>query len=314
MALAVLLAVTDLRQLADALRRADYSYLAVGVFVLLVSLVARAAAWRTLLQEQVGLPQVFRAINEGYLLNNILPFRMGEIGRALLLSQSASLSFWQVGSTIVIERAFDLALSAGLLLGTLPFIFGVAWARSAALASGVIVVIGLLTLHLLARNQEWALARYEGLAARLSVLRRLGRQRVESFFAGLEALVNPARFLRAFGWMAVVWGLTTFQYWWMLRAFLPSAPLLWGAFALGVLAVGVAAPSSPASVGVFEAALVGALRAFDVDPSVALAYAVTVHLIFFGLTGILGVYGLLHDGQSLGRLYQRVRQQAEADS
>lgn len=313
LSVAALLYFTDFQVLVEALRQAELPYLAAGIALLLITLIGRAVAWRTLLREQVALRRVFLTVNEGYLLNNLLPFRLGEVGRALLLSGTADLNVWQVGSTIVVERAFDLALSAGLLLSTLPFIFGVTWARGAALASATLVLAGLLALHLLARHQGWALERFESLSTRLAVLRRVGRHRVESFIAGLEALVDPNRFLRALAWMVFVWGLTAVQYWLMLRAFTPEARLLWGAFALGVLAVGVAVPSSPAAVGVFEAALVGALRAFDVDLSVALAYAVTVHLLFFLLTALFGVYGLVQDGQSLGRLYRRVRRQAEAD-
>ena len=59
----------------------------------------------------------------------LLPFRLGEIGRALILSFKASLRFMFVFSTILIERAIDVAISAGLILVTLPFVVGASWAR-----------------------------------------------------------------------------------------------------------------------------------------------------------------------------------------
>jgi hypothetical protein len=56
-----------------------------------------------------------------------------------------------------------------------------------------------------------------------------------------------------------------------------------------------------------EAALVGALSVFRLDPSVALAFALIVHLIQYLLTGVIGAYALARDGETLSGLYRRVR-------
>jgi uncharacterized membrane protein YbhN (UPF0104 family) len=93
----------------------------------------------------------------------------------------------------------------------------------------------------------------------------------------------------------------------ILLAFIPSAPLIWAAFSLGVLAMGVSVPASPGSIGVFEASLVGALRVFSVDYSTAFAFALTAHLIFFLFTAVFGMIGLAQDEQTLGQLFRRLR-------
>jgi uncharacterized protein (TIRG00374 family) len=255
----------DLDALIDALRRADYRYLLAGALLLLVGLLVRGMAWRTLLEEQATVEQVFWAINEGYLLNNLLPFRLGELGRALLLGQNTGMSFWQIFPTIMIERAFDITLSAGLLLSTLPFVIGFAGAETAAVLALIIVAGALAALHLLARSPDRAMSVYEFLVARIPLLIKIGRDRLESFLQGLVALVDLRRFLKTLGWMTLVWVLTLVEYYVILLAFVPSAPLLWAAFSLGVLAMGVSIPASPGSIGVFEASLVGALRLFSVD-------------------------------------------------
>ena len=59
---------------------------------------------------------VFFADGEGYLLNNFLPFRLGELGRAFLLSRKSGMTFSEILPTIIIERAVDLAFSAAILL------------------------------------------------------------------------------------------------------------------------------------------------------------------------------------------------------
>jgi uncharacterized protein (TIRG00374 family) len=311
--LVALLYFVDLRDLLTALELADLRFILLGIGVFLISLGVRAAAWRTLLQEQVSFQGVFLAINEGYFLNNILPFRLGEIGRALLLGQSSQLSFWQVFSTIIVERAFDLALSAGMLLSTLPFVIGVAWANQAAYFVGGAVAVGMIVLHLLARYRNRALVLFNRLTLRWPVLGKLGKDRLEAFFNGLAALNDVRRFLRAFVLMFLVWALTLVEYYLVLLAFEPSAEILWAAFALGVVAMGVAVPSSPSFIGVFEAAVVGGLSVFSVDVSIGLAYALTIHLMFIVLTAIFGVFGLIRDGESLGQLYSRLRQDVKTE-
>jgi uncharacterized protein (TIRG00374 family) len=260
-----------------------------------------------LLQNKVAYSTVFWTLNEGYLLNNLLPFRLGEVGRAFLLSRKTSLGFWQVLSTIVIERILDLSLAVGLLFSTLPFVVGATWAREAALLVGGAVIVGLAVLYLLARNREEALRLFERLGQRWPWIARLGGKAVISFLNGLSVLTDGLRFLSAVGWMVVNWLVAIAQYYVMVNAFFPGANMLWAAFSLGVAALGIAAPSSPGAVGVMELSVVGALALFGLDASTALALAITTHLVQYLMTGLLGAYALAQDGESLIGLYHRVR-------
>ena len=93
----------------------------------------------------------------------------------------------------------------------------------------------------------------------------------------------------------------------MLLSIAPDAPLWWGVFADSVLAMGIAIPSAPAALGVFEAAIVGGLRILGVDYSSALAYGIVMHFLQFSITGILGFYSLTKERHSLGSLFAEVR-------
>ena len=165
-ALIAILLLVDLKQLVEALRLADYRLVLLGIAISVTWVAVRGMVWRTLLQEKASYSQVFFSVNEGYLLNNLLPFRLGEVGRCLLLSQKAGLDFWQVFSTVIIERILDLALAAGLLLSTLPFVIGADWALEAALGVGGVVLLILAALYLLARFREWALLQFQHLGKR----------------------------------------------------------------------------------------------------------------------------------------------------
>jgi glycosyltransferase 2 family protein len=307
LSLAVVFYFADLRQFAEALRLADYHLLAAGVLISLLWLVIRSFAWRALLLDRASFGQVFFTLNEGYLLNNLLPFRLGEVGRAFLLGRKAHLSFWRVLSSILIERALDLLLAASLLLSALPFVVGVSWAWQAAIGAGAVVLAGLAFLWILARNHEKAIATFERISAHLRFLKRLGGRPLPAFFTGLGVLTDGNQFLRAAAWMLLNWGVALGQYYLLMSAFFPQPKLLWAAFSLGVSALGVAAPSSPGAVGVMELSMVGALSIFGLDPSTALAFALTIHLIQYLTTGLLGAYGLAKDGESLVGLYHRLR-------
>jgi uncharacterized protein (TIRG00374 family) len=310
--LAIAFYFVDLRQLIQALRQANYVFVALSLVLSLAWLLARAAFWRTLLEDKATYSQSFFTICEGYLLNNILPFRLGEVGRSFLMSHKSGLSFWQVLSTVVIERAMDVGFAAGLLLISLPFVVGAGaqagQQRNIAIIAGVVVLSGLVVLYVLARNRQWALDLFGRLAQRWPLLQRVGGSMLPAFFSGLAVLTDGWRFVRALSWLFLNWFFAILQFYLLLLAFVPEGKFIWSAFTLGVTAFGNAAPSSPGALGVYEVAVLFALSVVGVNSSVALAYAITAHLMGYLVNGLLGAFALGKDGESLTDLYARVRQ------
>lgn len=313
-ALGTLLYFTDLEKLAQALRLADYRLVLAALLIILAWLGVRSLLWQTLLKGQVSVRTLFWTINEGYLLNNLLPFRLGEVGRAYLVSGKSQVSFWEVLSSIFIERILDLTFAAGLFLVTLPLAVSsfvgsgaAGWQGSAVLVTGGIVLLVLIALYLAAKNADWVQALANRLTSSIPPVNRLVGRLLPPVLDGLAVLTDRGLFLRAIGLSAINWALGLLQYYVLLKAFFPQGEFLWSAFTLAVAALGIAAPSSPAALGVYEAAVVGALSLFGLDVSTALAMAVTTHLLQIVLTGVLGAAALAQEGQSLADLYRRVR-------
>jgi uncharacterized protein (TIRG00374 family) len=273
-------------------------------------------AWRTTLIEQAAFKDTFFVLNQGYLLNNVLPFRLGELGRALLLGGRAGMRFWRVLSSIVIERVFDLGIAAGLLLGTLPLVIGAEWARSAALVAAALVVAGFVALFVMASKPQSVTGILKALTKPWPKLQNWGIEQLEHFLEGLTALRDGWRFLRVAFWMLLTWGFNIAWYYVLMLSFFPDATWLWVLFSIAVASVGVALPSSPAYIGVLEAALVGSLTLFGADEATALAYALVAHVLYFAITGILGLVGFWQQGQSLGDVYGQLttRRASRADS
>jgi len=150
------------------------------------------------------------------------------------------------------------------------------------------------------------LAWIERLGQRWSLVGRLAGRRLVAFFDGLAIITDSRLFLEALGWETLNWLVAVLQYYLFLRAFFPDPSLLWVLFALGVGALGIAAPSSPGAIGVFEAALVGALLVLGVNASAAAAFAISVHITGYVITSLIGGYGLYKDGESLSGMYTRL--------
>lgn len=305
-ALIALYFFVDLDALREALLLADYRWLPVVTVIFFGTLAARAKAWRTILEERAGFGESFIVLNQAYLLNNVLPFRLGELGRALILSGRINMSFWRVLSTVIVERVFDLGIAAGLLLATLPLVMGADWARPAATVAIVIVTAGFVVLFLMASNPEGARRILERFTKAWPRLQRWLTDKLAAFLEGLSALKDARRFVRVAFWMLVAWSFNVAWYFVLMRSFLPEATWLWALFSIAVASMGVALPSSPAYIGVLETAMVGALSLFGVDPSVALAYALVAHALYFVVTGLIGIYGFWQQGQSLGGIYRRL--------
>lgn len=308
LALVVIFYLVDFHRLIEALRLADYRLIFLLLLVTLLWIFVRSIVWRTLLQEGAPLGMVLLTLNQGYVLNNLLPLRLGEVGRAFLLGRKARLGFLQVFSTVLIERALDVAMAAGVLLATLPFVVGGNFTWQAATLVGGMVVLGLVLLHLLARHQSWAFVQYERWSQRLPVVAKVLKPgQLEALFEGLAVLVDRKRFLRVVLWMLLNWGIAILQFYVLMRAFFPEPELVWATLTLGVMAMGVAVPSSPGAVGVLEISIMGALSVFNVDPSIALAAALTAHLTNYLVTGIIGAYAFMKDGLSLTGVFRDVR-------
>ena len=85
--IAAILYFVDLKAMVEAVKAANYAILALVFVMGILWLMVRGLVWRTLLRERVSYRDTFLTLMEGYLLNNFLPFRLGEIGRAFLLSR-----------------------------------------------------------------------------------------------------------------------------------------------------------------------------------------------------------------------------------
>ena len=304
--IAAILYFVDLPSMFAAIRAADYRVIAAALVLAFAWLWVRALVWRTLLRGRAPYWEAFHSLNAGYLLNAILPFRLGELGRAYLLSRRTDMTFVEILPTIVIERATDLAITAAIFLSSLPFVAGVQGADRIAIVLGALVVAGLVFLYVLARNDRWALDTFHRLSARWPAIQHFGGGILESFLTGLGALTDGWLFARFMFWMLLNWGMSIVTVYLILRAFFPGPLWSWALFGLGAGAFGNAVPSLPGAIGTYEGALGGALFLVSHNKPTALAAALTSHLFNYLTAIVLGGYAMIRDGESLSGIYQQL--------
>ena len=305
--IAIILYFVDIKTTFAALRNANYGLIGIAFVLSFVWMAVRAVVWRTLLRDKPTYKDVLFTAGEGYLLNNFLPFRLGEIGRAFLLSRkSGGMTFAEIIPTIVIERAVDLIISAVIFLAALPYVVNSESSSAPGYILGGVMVLGLVFMYILARYNQWALDLFHKLSARFPSLQKVGGSFLESFFQGLGVLTDGWLFMRFLFWMILNWAIALLAYYLMVLAFFPDAQWLWAIFGLGMAAFGGAVPSAPGAVGTFEGAVVFALTRFTSDESTAFAAALTMRIYNYLNSSIIGGIGLVREGQTLSGIYQQL--------
>ncbi len=296
----------DLGEMVNAVRGANYGLLAISFALSFVWMALRAKVWKTLLRDRPSFMDAFFTEGEGYLLNAFLPFRLGELGRAFLISRKAKIPFPEVLPTIVIERVVDLGITAAILLASLPFVVGAEGSGQIGYIVGGIVLFGLVMMYVLARNNKWALDLFHKLSGRWPSLQKFGGGFLESFFAGLGVLTDGWLFLRFLFWMLLNWGVAVAAYYLMIRAYFPDTQFIWTFFALGAVAFGGAIPALPGGVGTADGAITAALTLLTGDESTAFAVALTVRIYNYLNSGVIGGIGLAREGETLGSVYREL--------
>ncbi len=303
---AAILFFVDIPKVLKAIQNANYELLAISLVLAFAWMFVRVIVWRTLLRDRASYGEVLKALGEGYLLNNLLPVRLGEIGRAFMLSRKTDLQFVEILPSIVIERATDFGFTAAIFLASLPFVVGTPGANRIGIIIGVLVMAGLLTMYLLARNDQWALDTFHQLSGRWPSIQHFGGGILESFLTGLTVLTDGWLFIRFLFWMTINWGIALVTYYLTILAFFPQAQFAWGMFGLGAAAFGGAVPSLPGAVGTFEGAFAGALTLLTHDQSTSLAVALASRFFNYITSLGLGGFALAQEGQTLSELYQQL--------
>jgi uncharacterized protein (TIRG00374 family) len=302
-AMAFALRGVDLAAVGAEFRHADLWWLvgpSLPAYVAVIWL--RGLRWRHLTNAIRPLPRsaLCRATAIGFLANNVLPLRVGELVRSFVLARETGVAPAAVIGTVVIERVIDSWVILSLAVGSLWLAgdAGGAWAR------GVIWLLPLalvpVTLLICLRFAP------DGVRRALGVPLQLFPERAEEFVLrqldrvgeGLGALRGG----RHLFWIALhsllIWlcasTVPVLAGFWSLALGFPSAlaELAAGWVTLAAIAIAVALPSAPGFFGVYHSACRLVLERFGFPAETAVAAGTLIHAVFWLTTSGLGLLAL----------------------
>jgi uncharacterized protein (TIRG00374 family) len=262
----------------------------------------RAIRWRIILGPTApDLPfgALWRSIAIGMMVNNIYPARLGEVARAYALTRETKrVRLTGAVASLAVDRVFDaltlmlLLVSAilapsfpkGITIGGQPVQRGAILFATAAM--GLLVI-----LYVIVAFPGRLESLYRTVAGRLSPrIADRGADIIHAFSDGLGVLRSPKRFVAVFFWAMVHWLVNALAFWLGFKAFGIDVPFSAANFLQGIIAIGVALPSSPGFFGFFEAAAKVGLEVYAIPSRQAVSWAIGFHILSFIPITALGLY------------------------
>ncbi|MGI8498907.1 MAG: lysylphosphatidylglycerol synthase transmembrane domain-containing protein [Gemmatimonadaceae bacterium] len=291
----------NLHGVAQHLRAANIPLLILAAMLATAIFPLRARRWRTILAPiDPGIPfgALWRSTAIGMMVNNVVPARAGEIARAYALSRERpGVPFSTAFASLAVDRIFDafvvmLLMLAAVLDPAFPNVPIAGRAVSSYVGGGALVTgVALGVLYLIVFFPERLIRIYEIFARRIApALEARGRRTLLAFAAGLGVLRSPRRFFAVLFWTSLHWLTNALAFWVAFRAFGIQAPYSAALLLQGIIAIGVAVPSSPGFFGVFEYGARVGLAVYGVESSLAVSWAIGFHLLSFVPITVIGAW------------------------
>ncbi len=271
----------DWRGIWTEIRQINLSLFLLALLVYYTTLLPRAVRWRRMLRN-LGHALPLRLLGEviflSWFVNHLIPAKMGDLYRGLILRRREQISFSMTTGSVLAERVIDMcALLIVAVAAAFFFVRGelLTEMRGVLLSAGILVVLIAGGLFLF-----WRLD-----SSLLSWLpHRLG-ERFERFQRGIFTSVQPLWLIIIL--TALAWAAEAGRFFLVANAMgVPlTMPQLLFVFAAGALLL--AAPT-PGGLGAVEGGMVGVMLLLDVPVDMAAAVAIVDRLISYWLVLIPG--------------------------
>lgn len=297
---------THFGEVGRELANASYIYLVPAVAVYFVGVWFRALRWRLLLQPlgSTSTNSLFPVKVIGFMINDIIPGRVGMVAMAYLGGEKAKVSTVASAATIVMEAILDGLALLFILAVVAAFVPWDNWAKILVLVTAIFSVLALLLMAFLAFGESLSRRLFRPFKSWLP--ERWGKQLstwLARFVEGLGILRSPSRLVPVFIVSLLAWLSETGTYYFVSRAFslglsyhslLVVAALASMAWALVFV--------SPGGLGAFDYVGKKALGIFAVSEGLATTYITVLHAVLLLPVILLGFIFLWWEHFSLGQV------------
>lgn len=285
-----------LREVGEIIGRTNWPLLLLlGVPAQLAAMWVRALRWHHLTDviQEIPVFPLFRATCIGFMANNLLPGRAGELVRAWTLSRETGASGAGILGTVVLERVIDSVTFLGLASAVLwvggTQALGGGALVGAALSLLVALILPIVFLVWIRISPERALGFVHGILVRVlpSSLGNRIEGSLRRFAEGLGSLRGGRHLFWVLFHSIVLWVVISVI---PLYAGVVAVDIDLGSFTrtlaacyvmLAAIGLAVALPAAPGFFGTYHLACKEALGVFGVPDSRAFAMAVVVHATFW---------------------------------
>ncbi|MCZ6539430.1 MAG: lysylphosphatidylglycerol synthase transmembrane domain-containing protein [Chloroflexi bacterium] len=322
----------DFDTIGGVLSDANYAFIAPSLVLYFIAVMFRTGRWKFLLRPLIGQPKrsIFAVVVVGYMANNLIPVRIGEVVRSYYLSLRETVSAPAAFGTVAVERATDVLtllffLAAAGLMGTVGVERAVGDISSDIPGGAVVLAL----VALLPFIGVLAVVVVISMANRATVLRWIDRSMfmvgrelrntllgiAERLLEGLTVVSSPSALFKVFLWSVPVWAAEAAMYYLIalgfdLRPVFDSQIEFIAVVLVFTSAANLAGvvPSTAGGWGPFDFFGALALVALGVEEEVAAAYALTVHVALWVPPTLLGAVLLVADRRSLSGLMRGARE------
>ena len=271
----------DWAQVSEALRGANFIFIAASALVIIAAFGVRAMRWSWLLRpvRELNWRGLFPVVLIGFFGNYVLPAKTGELVRAYVLGKRENLSKSAILGSIAVEKTMDTLILFVILLATLwtvPLPQEVANIEPIAAIFLAVVIGGMLLLaargrhvsNLIVRVLQFVFPWWKERVARIT----------HSFVDGLSVLYHGSSIVFVLLLSLVIWVMTTINFWLIGQALGLDIPLYGYVMIVAVTNMASFIPSLPGRFGTLELFSVFVLGLFNVDKNTAVLFPILLRV------------------------------------
>jgi uncharacterized protein (TIRG00374 family) len=285
----------DLAKVAEILRTANPAWVAVMLCAVVADLSIRSLRWKRLLAPIHPVPYIRTAgyLLIGYLANNVLPARLGELVRCHYLGDREGISRTTTLGTVVVERVVDTAVVVAIASVSIVVLQVRGLVANAVLFGLAVTSLGVVALAILVVVHRLPGAdRLAQIAERWPRVTDLGRKLHGGLaVAGRPRTLGEALLLSGLAWSATIVSFAAAGQ--SIGIELSTAQI---ALLVSGVALATAVPAGPGNLGTFDLAGVLIASSFGLERERAVALVVLAHAAALTVTSIGGATALLRLG------------------
>ncbi len=287
-----------------ALASAEYLWVIPAQLSLLAGFVVITWRWQRLLRPAgtVSNRRAFNLVMISYLINYVLPGRLGELARSYMVGRDG-ISRLAALATVALEKVLDglvILLALGIAATVLPL---PAWGHWIGLA-GILLFGGAFLVVIV-----WLRMEERGVALLMRVLSPVSPRfagtvaaMADRFTIGLAALRTSEDFLAVSLLSVLHWVTNALVMAFTIRAFGFDVPFIGAVLLMAVLGLGTTVPSAPGALGTYQWLTLQVLALFGIAQSDALGFALVLQFSQTATIALVGGLAMVWEGTSPARI------------